>query len=383
MKKLLSVFISILIICSAAVALPAFAAEEGYKKGDIVNLSFTCEEITRAFTGIEGKITFGKALSVTNDNVTFPHIAGTMFNANETSIAFNATDTDNNYDITSDKVIVNVAFTVNEALDTLPVEAQIDDVYYRDGKELKTVEGITLPCKLKFNVYEPSSQETTAPATDATASTTATDGTSSTDVTSPTEATEQTSSGGDTTPTNTAATSEATSSTDATVPATESTEPSETTPEEDTKTTITLKKTSAKVYVKKSMTIGYTVENGSEKTTFQSSAPKVAKVNAKGKVTALKKGSAKIAIENNGVKKVFTVKVINPKLNKTKLKLKVGQKFKLKITGKAGKAVFKSSNKKIVVVNSSGKLKAKTKGSAYIVVKTNGNVKLKCKIAVK
>ena len=52
------------------------------------------------------------------------------------------------------------------------------------------------------------------------------------------------------------------------------------------------------------------------------------------------------------------------------------------ITGKVGKATFKSSNKKIAIVSSGGKIKAKKKGTCTITVKTNGRT-LKCKVKVK
>jgi uncharacterized protein YjdB len=148
------------------------------------------------------------------------------------------------------------------------------------------------------------------------------------------------------------------------------------------KTTIKLSKTSAKIYVKGKTTIKATVKNGKGKTTYKSSNTKVAKVSSKGVVTALKKGTAKITVTNNGVKKTFKVTVKNPKLNATKKTLKVKKSFTLKITGKVGKATFTSSNKKVATVNSKGKITAKKKGTAYITVKTNG-IKLKCKVTVK
>jgi hypothetical protein len=148
------------------------------------------------------------------------------------------------------------------------------------------------------------------------------------------------------------------------------------------KTTVKLAKSSATLYRKGKTTIKTTVKNGKGKTTYKSSNSKIAKVNAKGVVTALKKGTAKITVTNNGVKKTFKVTVKNPKLNATKKTLKVKKSFTLKITGKVGKATFTSSNSKTAKVNSKGKITAKKKGTAYITVKTNG-IKLKCKITVK
>lgn len=147
-------------------------------------------------------------------------------------------------------------------------------------------------------------------------------------------------------------------------------------------TYITLKKSSASLYVKGTYKIKATVRNAKGKTTYKSSNSKVAKVSSSGKITALKKGKAKITVKNNGVKKTFTVTVKNPKLNATSKTLKKGKTFSIKITGKIGTAKFKSSDKKVATVTSKGKVKAISKGKATITVTANG-VKLKCKITVK
>ncbi|MBR1731512.1 MAG: S8 family serine peptidase, partial [Ruminococcus sp.] len=147
-------------------------------------------------------------------------------------------------------------------------------------------------------------------------------------------------------------------------------------------TYITLKKSSASLYVKGTYSIKATVRNSKGKTTYTSSNSKVAKVSSSGKITALKKGTAKITVKNNGVKKTFTVTVKNPKLNATSKTLKKGKTFTIKITGKIGAAKFTSSNKKVATVSSSGKVTAKSKGKAVITVTANG-VKLKLNITVK
>ncbi|MCH5303904.1 MAG: leucine-rich repeat protein, partial [Ruminococcus sp.] len=158
--------------------------------------------------------------------------------------------------------------------------------------------------------------------------------------------------------------------------------PDEPEPTPDATTTITLKKSSAAVYVKGTTQISATVKNGNGKTTYKSSNSKIAKVSSSGKITGVKKGTATITVTNNGVSKSFKVTVKNPKLNKTKKTLKKGKSFTIKITGKVGKAKFTSSNKKVAKVNSKGKVTAKKKGKANITVKANG-LKLKCKITVK
>lgn len=148
------------------------------------------------------------------------------------------------------------------------------------------------------------------------------------------------------------------------------------------KTTVSLAKPSANLYVNGTTTVNATVKNGKGATTYKSSNTKVAKVDSKGKVTALKAGTAKITVTNNKVSKTFTVTVRNPKLSKTKLTLKPEKSYTLKITGKIGKATFTSSKKSVVKVNSAGKIVAKKKGKAVITAKTNG-ITLKCNVVVK
>ena len=116
--------------------------------------------------------------------------------------------------------------------------------------------------------------------------------------------------------------------------------------------------------------------------TYTTSNKKIATVNSKGIVTAKKAGKVVITAKSDKLIVKFTVTVKNPTLNKTKLTLKKGKSFTLKIKGGTGKITFKSSNKKIVSVSSKGKLKAVKKGKATITVSVSG-IKLKCKITVK
>ncbi|MGN0460111.1 MAG: leucine-rich repeat protein [Ruminococcus sp.] len=140
--------------------------------------------------------------------------------------------------------------------------------------------------------------------------------------------------------------------------------------------------TKASLYVKGKTKITPKVVYPYGQTTYKSSNTSVAKVDANGVVTGVKKGTAKITVANNGTKKIVTVTVKNPTLNATSKTLKVKKSFTLKVTGKIGTAKFTSSNKKVATVSSSGKVTAKKKGTATISVKTNG-VTLKCKVKVK
>lgn len=74
------------------------------------------------------------------------------------------------------------------------------------------------------------------------------------------------------------------------------------------------------------------------------------------------------------------------KLNRTKLTLKKGKTFKLKVTltpkDSKDKIVYKTSNKKVATVSKTGKIKAKKKGKAKITV-ISGKKKAVCTVKVK
>lgn len=125
---------------------------------------------------------------------------------------------------------------------------------------------------------------------------------------------------------------------------------------------------------------------------YKSSSSKVAKVDKKGNITALKKGMTKITITlkaKNGKKQSTWVKVkvngtdtskiqsyavTNEEKNAKKktLKLEKGKTTALKVAiqpASARKSVsYKTSNKKIVTVSGSGKIKAKKEGTAKITI---------------
>ena len=135
----------------------------------------------------------------------------------------------------------------------------------------------------------------------------------------------------------------------------------------------------------------------SKKVTYKTSNKKVVAVNAKGKITAKKKGTAKIYVISKADKKkkcTITVTVGTPvtkvKLNKTKSTMTVGKKQTLKATVTPKKAsskavVWKSSNTKVATVTSKGVVKAKKAGTVTITAtaKDGSGKKAACKITVK
>ncbi|MBB2181870.1 Ig-like domain repeat protein [Lachnospiraceae bacterium MD1] len=127
------------------------------------------------------------------------------------------------------------------------------------------------------------------------------------------------------------------------------------------------------------------------KITYQSSNPKIATVNASGKITAKKAGKTTITtqVTINGVQRKFkttiTVKKAYIKLIKSTNTLKTGSTFTYKAIGygvKTEDIMFYTSKKSIVVINkTTGKAKARTKGTDYIIVKV-GKVIAKIKVKV-
>ncbi|MGN0484704.1 MAG: Ig-like domain-containing protein [Lachnospiraceae bacterium] len=127
---------------------------------------------------------------------------------------------------------------------------------------------------------------------------------------------------------------------------------------------------------------------------WKSSKKSVVSVSQNGKITAKKKGTAKITVtaKSGGKKKSAscTVKVLIPvskvKLSPSKVSVKVKQKMQLKVrifplNASYRKVVYKSSNTEIVTVDSKGLIVAKKPGKAKIVAQVK-NTKKKASIPV-
>ncbi|WP_242828954.1 Ig-like domain-containing protein [Catonella morbi] len=108
----------------------------------------------------------------------------------------------------------------------------------------------------------------------------------------------------------------------------------------------------------------------------------------------LKKGTYYIKVVNQmsgnlsyDIKYLVKVPATNIKLNKTKLTLKKGERFKLKAKVTPSKTTdtlkWTSSNKNIVTVSKAGTVNAKKKGVAYIMVTSTSGKQKKVKVTVK
>lgn len=103
---------------------------------------------------------------------------------------------------------------------------------------------------------------------------------------------------------------------------------------------------------------------------YISSNPQIAKVDAKGKITAIKKGTATISVKSNGVTSKITVNVQNPSIgiSASKKSIFVGDSLKLtaKTNPKNAKVSWSVNNRKIASISSAGKLKALSNGTVTV-----------------
>ena len=118
------------------------------------------------------------------------------------------------------------------------------------------------------------------------------------------------------------------------------------------------------------------------KMTYTTTDKKVASVSQKGVITAKSKGTVTIVAKYKKIKWKYKIRVEQPKLSDSTLKLTAGQSNKLKVSGTTRKITWSSDKPSIVKVNKNGKVTAVKKGTATITAKING-VAFKCKVTVK
>lgn len=124
------------------------------------------------------------------------------------------------------------------------------------------------------------------------------------------------------------------------------------------------------------------INGTSQKVTWSSSKKNVAVVTSTGKVTAKRKGTATIYAKVGNKKYTCKITVETPKMSKTSLSIKVGDSYKLKLTGTKQKVIWSSNNKNVATVSSKGNVVAKKSGTAKITAKV-GNKAYTCNIAIK
>ncbi len=104
--------------------------------------------------------------------------------------------------------------------------------------------------------------------------------------------------------------------------------------------------------------------------TYKSSDSDVAKVSKKGKITALKEGSAKITCKTKTGSASCKVTVENPYIDKTSAQTCIGDTVTLKVVGAPETVKWSSSDKKIATVSSAGKVKGVSDGTVTITAVT-------------
>lgn len=116
-----------------------------------------------------------------------------------------------------------------------------------------------------------------------------------------------------------------------------------------------------------------------KRVSYSSTNFRVAGVNFNGRVFAYQTGKTYIIARVDGKKLKCRVRVID--LNKSRLQLKTGSTYQLKVKGISSISTWSSSNPSVATVNPFGKITAKKKGRATITVKVKGKV-LKCVVNV-
>lgn len=134
------------------------------------------------------------------------------------------------------------------------------------------------------------------------------------------------------------------------------------------------------VYLTKGEEFKLKVYRINKRVSFHSTNFRVAGVNFNGRVFAYQTGRAFIIAKVGDKQLKCRVKVID--LNKDRLNLRVGDRYRLGIKGPAFFAKYKSSNSSVASVNKLGQVNAKNPGKATITVNVKGKV-LKCIVTVR
>lgn len=151
---------------------------------------------------------------------------------------------------------------------------------------------------------------------------------------------------------------------------------------------------SSQIFVGKKIKITAKVspQNTTDKVKYSSSNNAVATVSSNGIVTGKKAGSVVITVKTtNGIRTKCKITVYeNPKwvkLNRTKLTLSKGKKYRLTYTlpkySMTRLITWSSDNSKVISINKNGEIKAKRSGKAKVTVKTHNGKKASCIVTVK
>jgi hypothetical protein len=128
-------------------------------------------------------------------------------------------------------------------------------------------------------------------------------------------------------------------------------------------------------------TVKLKVSGTSKKVTWKSSNEKIATVSSKGKVTAKKKGTAKITATVNGEKYTCKVTVEKPSISEKTATVVVGETISLSVEGTTQKVTWSSDDKSVAKVSKKGVVTGVSEGTVNITATVNGG-KYTCKVTV-
>ena len=94
------------------------------------------------------------------------------------------------------------------------------------------------------------------------------------------------------------------------------------------------------------------------------------------------KGLALVLLFSLIIGNVPCAEAATPRLSKKRVSLKVGKTYRLRLRNATGKTIWKSTNKRVAIVNSKGRIKARKKGRAIIIAKNAGRT-FKCRVIVR
>jgi uncharacterized protein YjdB len=114
---------------------------------------------------------------------------------------------------------------------------------------------------------------------------------------------------------------------------------------------------------------------------WSSSKKSVATVSSKGKVIAVKKGTATITATVSNKKYTCKVTVTRPQINQTEIKSRIGWSEKLKVTGTKKDIVWSSSDETIATVSDTGLVTVLEIGECVILAEVGDNI-FECKVKV-
>lgn len=140
-----------------------------------------------------------------------------------------------------------------------------------------------------------------------------------------------------------------------------------------------INKQSISIYVGKSTNLKL---NGTKLKRTSTSKKQIATINSKGKVIGKKAGTCYVYLYGrNGIKYRCKVKVVNPYISKSSIKITRNKSYQLKLKGSTVSSVY-SSNNSIATINNSCTVVAKKCGTCNVYVVGTNKKTYKCKVKV-